>query len=237
MWYKVYQIVILPLLAGYSVVLMSALWLCCVLGGERIATGTLARIWAKGICLMLLLRVEVRGRDNLKDGEHYVFMANHQGALDICMLNGYLGRDFKWMMKKQLESVPFLGASCKKARFVMVDNANAGAVRRTCRETAALMRDGYSICLFPEGMRTPDGYMHPFRKGGFVLAQGMDFRIVPVTINGSYDAFPRHSEWKLVRHEKLSLTIHQPVSPDGTREALMTKVYDAIHEDLCNQYK
>lgn len=235
--YKIYQILIIPLLLIHNAVLLLLMWLCCMLGMHRLGTGLLPRLWSKGMLWLLLLKVEVYGREHLKPGEHYVFMANHQGMLDIPMLNGYLGRELKWMMKKELESIPLFGSACRAARFVMVDNSNAGAVRRTCREAAALMNEGFSLCLFPEGSRTWDGRMDEFHKGGFVLAQNAGFPIVPITINGSFDALPREKGLNLVRHVPLSITIHEAIPVEGNREALMQKVYDAIHSSLCNKYK
>ena len=203
-----------------------------MLGWHRVGAGVLPKLWARGLCMLLLLKVEVHGRENISDVEHYVFMANHQGMLDICMLNGYLGRDFKWMMKKELDSVPVFGAACRRARFVMVDNTNAGAVRRTCREAAQLMREGYSLCLFPEGMRTWDGQMNEFHKGGFVLAQNAGFPIVPITINGSFEALPRYRGLSLVKRTPLSITIHKPIQVSGSRDELMRRTYETIHSGL-----
>lgn len=235
--YRFYQILIIPLLVLHNVVLLTGMCVCCFLGFERWGTGVLPRLWSKGMLWLLLMRVEVQGREFLRPGEHYVFMANHQGMLDIPMINGWLGRHFKWMMKKELESIPLFGAACRAARFVMVDNSNAGAVRRTCRETAALMREGYSICLFPEGSRTWDGRMEEFHKGGFVLAKACGFPIVPITINGSFDALPRAKGISLVRHSRLSITIHEPIEASAPCEELMERVFSAIHGSLDAKYQ
>ena len=86
-------------------------------------------------------------------------------------------------------------------------------------------------------MRTWDGRMNEFRKGGFVLAQNAGFPIVPITINGSFDALPRQKGLNLVNRVPLSITIHEAIPVEGNREALMQKVYDAIHGSLCEKYK
>ena len=235
--YRIYQILILPLLLVHSVVFIMSMWLCCLLGFDRVGTGLLPRWWAKSLLWLLLRRVEVHGREHLREGEHYVFMANHQGMLDIPMINGWLGRDFKWMMKKELERVPLFGGACRAARFVMVDNSNAGTVRRTCREAAALMREGYSICLFPEGSRSWDGRMTDFHKGGFVLAKACGFPIVPITVNGSYEALPRAKGISLTEPSRLSLTIHDPIDASASCEELMQRVRDDIHKSLDDKFK
>lgn len=235
--YRVYQILIIPLLVVHNIVFLTGMTLCCFLRLERLGTGILPRWWAKSLLWLLLRRVEVHGRERLREGEHYVFMANHQGMLDIPMINGWLGRDFKWMMKKELERVPLFGAACRAARFVMVDNANAGTVRRTCREAAALMREGYSICIFPEGSRSWDGRMVEFHKGGFVLAKACGFPIVPITVNGSFEALPRAKGLSLTSPSHLSITIHEPIPADASCEDLMARVFDDIHRDLDQKYQ
>ena len=84
--YRVYQILIIPLLVVHSIVFLTGMMLCCFLGLERLGTGILPRWWGKSLLWLLLRRVEVHGRERLREGEHYVFMANHQGMLDIPMI-------------------------------------------------------------------------------------------------------------------------------------------------------
>ena len=70
------------------------------------------KIWSQLTCYVLLLPVKVEGRENLEEKTSYVFVANHQGAFDIFLIYGFLGRNFKWMMKKGLRKLPFVGKAC-----------------------------------------------------------------------------------------------------------------------------
>lgn len=193
--------------------------------------------WSRLFFYLNFLPVHVEGYENISPKQSYVFVSNHTSMLDVWLIYGWLPNVFKWMMKKELERVPLFGSACRAARFVMVDNANAGTVRRTCREAAALMREGYSICIFPEGSRSWDGRMTAFHKGGFVLAKACGFPIVPITVNGSFEALPRAKGLSLTSPSHLSITIHEPIPADASCEDLMARVFDDIHRDLDQKYQ
>ena len=72
---------------------------------------------------LFLIPVTVEGRENMEPGQSYVFVSNHQGAFDIFLIYGFLGRNFKWMMKRGIMKIPFVGFACKAAHHIFVDNA------------------------------------------------------------------------------------------------------------------
>ena len=82
-----------------------------------------AHFWAKLWCILMFVKVEVKGRENIDPKTSYVFVANHQGAYDIYLVYGYLNHNFKWMMKKSLEKIPFVGAACRISKHIMVDRS------------------------------------------------------------------------------------------------------------------
>ena len=130
--YRIYQLcVLVPVALVVTVVAAVLTILASILGGSRFWGYQIPRIWAKIICWATLVRVEVRGRENISKGQSYVFVANHQGAYDIFAIYGYLGHNFKWMMKKSLERIPLVGFSCKISGHIFVDNSSPGAVRET----------------------------------------------------------------------------------------------------------
>lgn len=192
------------------------------------------RIWGKVIIRTSLLPVEVHGRENIKPGISYVFTANHQGQYDILLVCGYLGAEIRWMMKRALEKVPFLGIGCKYAGFIFVDKGNAGKVRATYRRAEKALEGGASIMVFPEGSRTKDGNIAPFRRGAFTLADELQLPIIPMTINGSYTVKPRGRI--LIDYHKLSLTIHPAIYPTSKGpeniERLKTESYNSIASGL-----
>ena len=89
------------------------------------------RIWSKVICRILLLSIKVEGRENIDPSTSYVFVANHQGSFDIFLIYGYLGRNFKWMMKKALRKMPGVGKACEAAGHIFVDKSGPKKIAET----------------------------------------------------------------------------------------------------------
>ena len=199
--------------------------------------GTLAsRWWARIITRASLLPVTVEGRENIEQGREYVFVANHQGAYDIFLICGYLGVEIRWMLKKELEKIPFLGIGCRHAGYIFVDKSTRAAVRDTYRGAEKALKDGASVMVFPEGARTDDGTMKPFKRGAFMLADELQLPVVPMTINGSFDVLPRTRDGKFIRRHPLRLTIHKPITPlsQGPEniERLKNESFEAIKSKL-----
>lgn len=175
-------------------------WFCIVLGAvifglSAVITypfdrkGTAAhhcgRIWAKVALLANRVRVRLEGLENVRGAGPYIFMSNHQGSYDIFALLGYLPFQFKWLAKKELFSIPILGWAMSAAGYISIDRQGTRETVEAMREAAQKIRDGMSVVIFPEGSRTPDGSIQPFRKGGFTLAIRSQVPIVPISINGS----------------------------------------------------
>ncbi len=233
--YRIYQIfVAIPLLLLITILAALATIIGSMLGFSRTMGYWPGRIWAKLFCMLTLVRVKVKGRDNIDRNTSYVFVANHQGAYDIFAIYGYLGHNFRWMMKKGLESIPLVGYSCRVSGHIYVDNSSPSAVRRTMETAEKQLADGMSVVVFPEGARTPDGRMHAFRRGAYQLAMEFNLPVVPVTIDGAYRVMPR-TAW-LPRYGTITLTIHAPIhAPEGGRHELATLMetsYSAIASSL-----
>ena len=172
-----------------------------------------SRWWARAILYAALIPVEVTGKENIEEGKSYIFTANHQGAFDIFLVCGYLNAEIRWMMKRSLEKIPFLGWGCRHAGYVFVDKGNAGVTRATYRHAEAVLQNGASLMLFPEGARTYTGEMRPFKKGAFMLADELQLPVVPMTIKGSFEILPRTKDGSFISRHPLTLTIHKPIQP------------------------
>ncbi len=191
-------------------------------------------IWAKLWCWLLFVKVEVRNRQLIDPKTSYVFIANHQGAYDIFTVYGFLGHNFKWMMKKSLEKIPFVGLACLCAGHIMVDRSSTKAVMQTLAVANKRLRNGMSLVVFPEGARTWDGKMRAFKKGAFKLASDFKLPLVPITIDGSFAVLPRTSTVG-IKPGKIILTIHEPIPVDikGTNlDAIMKQSFNSIQSAL-----
>ena len=213
--YKVYQLFIALPIIFIATVLTS---LITILGGfinAHVFGYYPGRIWSKVVLRVLLLPIHVEGREHLHPRQSYVFVANHQGPVDIFLIYGYLGRNFKWMMKKALRKMPLVGVACEKARHIFVDKSGPKAIKETIDKARATLQNGTSLVVFPEGSRTFTGHMGLFRKGAFQLADDLQLPVVPVTIDGSFDVLTRMAGFNFVHWHPLRLVIHEPIPPVG----------------------
>lgn len=238
-FYRIYQIFIMLPLALIITVLAAVLTIIATaLGGAKWWGYQIPRIWAKLFCWITLVRVKVYGRDNISKGQSYVFVANHQGAYDIFSIYGFLGHNFKWMMKKSLERIPLVGFTCKVSGHIFVDNSSPHAVKETMETAEKRLAGGMSVVVFPEGSRTIDGKLHRFKRGAYILATEFQLPVVPITIDGAYNIMPRKAI--LPKWGTIVLTIHKPIYPgnDGHDLAtLMEESYKAIASSLPNEGK
>ena len=235
MLYKAYQLLfVLPI--GLLVTFLASVLgsLACMLFGERVGSYWPGRLWSAIIVRLLLLPVSVEGRENLQPGQSYVFVANHQGPFDIFLIYGFLRRPFKWVMKKSLRKIPFVGYFCEKAGFIFVDKTSRITVKQTMQDASAKLQDGASIVIFPEGARSFTGHMGQFRRGGFLLAEHAGLPICPLTIDGSFDVLRRQDGFNFVNWHRLRLVIHKPVNYGPTT---LEDTYRTIMSALPEKYQ
>ncbi len=234
-FYRIYQIFIaIPLLLVITIVAALFTIIGSMLGMSRFMGYWPGHVWARIFCILTFVRVKVSGRENIDPKTSYVFVANHQGAYDIFSIYGYLGHNFRWMMKKGLMKIPLVGYSCKVSGHILVDNSTPSATRATMETAEKQLSGGMSVVVFPEGARTLDGRMHAFRRGAYTLAIEFGLPVVPVTIDGAYKILRRGSF--LPRPGVIKLTIHKPIhAPVGGRHELadlMEKSRAAIASSL-----
>lgn len=240
--YRIYQLLIaLPLIALYTLITSLMVIIGCTLGNGHFWGYYPGKWWAQFIIRILLLPVKVEGRENLVKGQSYVFVANHQGAFDIFLIYGFLSRNFKWMMKRQLRQMPFVGKACASAHHIFVDKRGASKIRETYDRARQTLQGGMSLVVFPEGARSFTGHMGVFKRGAFMLADDIELPVVPLTINGSFDIMPRTRDMKWVVWHPLRLTIHKPILPVGKGtdniKYLEEESYKVVMSGLEEQYQ
>lgn len=235
--YRIYQVFIAaPLSLAVSIILSLTTVLGCLLGNGHFWGYYPGKLWSRLLLWFLLIPVKVEGREHLKEGQSYVFVANHQGIFDVFLIYGYLNRNFKWMMKYQLRRLPLVGYACKCAHHIFVDKRGPSRIRKSYDEARKILREGMSLVVFPEGSRTFTGHMGFFRRGAFMLADELQLPVVPLTINGSFDVMPRMRDMHFVNWHPLTLTIHEPIPPKGKgadeERATMDEAYKAVMSSL-----
>lgn len=240
--YRVYTLfVFLPIFLMASVITALVTTIGCSLGNGHFWGYYPGKWWSVLAVRLLLLPVKVEGRENLVRNQSYVFVSNHQGAFDIFLIYGFLGRNFKWMMKKGIRKIPLIGVACESAHHIFVDKSGASKIKKTYDTARGTLREGMSLMVFPEGARSFTGHMGVFRRGAFMLADELQLPVCPLTINGSFDVMSRTRDWHFPVWHPLRLTIHKPIPPKGKgmefEKQVMSEAYDAVMSGLATEYQ
>jgi 1-acyl-sn-glycerol-3-phosphate acyltransferase len=193
-----------------------------------------AKLWGKVALLANGVKVRIEGMGHLNGKGPYIFMSNHQGSYDIFALLGHLPYQFKWLAKKELFSIPFFGWAMAAVGYISIDRGGTRDTVEAMNEAAQKIRDGMSVVIFPEGSRSPDGSIQPFKKGGFTLAIKSKVPIVPVAISGSRAIMPKD---KLTATSgEIRILVGHPVETENCglkdRELLMKKVRETISKNF-----
>jgi 1-acyl-sn-glycerol-3-phosphate acyltransferase len=180
--------------------------------GDRVVD--LARFWSRLVLALGGVKIEVTAKAPLDPQKPYVFMANHLSTVDIWALFAALPAfRLRMIAKKQLGWIPLFGWAMRAGRFIFIDRANAVSSRRSIEEAKERIRQGTPVLLFPEGTRSRDGALLPFKKGGFHLAIDAGVPIVPIALAGTREAMPRGSLF--IRARPVRVTIGEPVPTAG----------------------
>ena len=238
--YLIYQICIaLPIFLVLTILTALTTMLGCWLGNGHVWGYYPGKMWSRLTCIVCLLPVKVVGRENIKSGTSYVFVANHQGAFDIFLVYGYLNRNFKWMLKKSLRKIPLVGKACESAGFIFVDKSRPRAIVNSIRNAERILQGGTSMVVFPEGSRTYTGHLGEFHKGAFFMADQLQLPVIPLTIDGSFDVLPRFG--KTLHWHRMKLTIHPAIMPKGkggeNLDLLIQESYEVINSALPERHK
>ena len=231
--YRIYQICIMaPLMIVITAITALTVMTGSICFGGRWWGYYPAMVWAKLMAWLTLVTVSVKGKENVDPKQSYVFVANHQGAYDIFAVYGWLGHNFKWMMKKSLEKIPLVGYACKRAGHIYVDKSSPTAIRHTMEQAEKQLAGGMSVVVFPEGTRTATGRLGRFRRGAYMLAEEFDLPVVPVTIDGSYAIMPITKMVPMPGH--ITLTIHRPIAPAEGCHHDMARLMDESRESIAS---
>lgn len=182
-------------LIGFPLIVLSTLFtavftIVCFPWKNGKAPRAVQVFWSRSVIRLLLLPIRVTGRENVDPKQSYVFVANHQSFLDVFAVYGWLPNNFKWLMKKEIRRVPFVGTACAVAGHIFVDRSNPRAALQSMEKVKKELVDGISTVIFPEGTRTKTGEIGRFKQGAFKIAMDMELPVVPITLNGFYKAMP-----------------------------------------------
>ncbi|HEY6874571.1 MAG TPA: lysophospholipid acyltransferase family protein [Geobacteraceae bacterium] len=193
-----------------------------------------ARLWSRLGLRLAGVKVDVVGAERVPPASPVIFMSNHQGNFDILALFQAIPQRFSWLAKVELFRIPVFGHSMARAGYIPLDRGDGRRALKSVDAAAATIRGGRSVVIFPEGTRTFDGSLLPFKKGGFLLAGKAGVPIVPVTISGSMRVNPKN---RLELYPgTITVRFAEPIPTAGgagkERERLMEEVRQAIAAGL-----
>jgi len=182
------------------------------------------------------IRVRAVGRERL-DGRAYLYMSNHVSNLDPPIITSLLDRRISIITKQELFKIPLFGRAMRATGFVPIDRSNRRSAIEGIREAAHVLQTGMGMLVFPEGTRSRNGKLLPFKKGSFHLAMEAGVPVVPITIVGSYEAWPKGR--MSMRKGEVVVKFHQPIDPHqfARKEDLLAAVRAAIAGGLPEQYR
>lgn len=204
---------------------------------KQVCDDRLAR-WARNIVDNAAVELEVVGRENLRHGETYLIMSNHQSLYDIPVLFHVVGSNVRMITKQELFGVPVFGPALEAARFISIDRSNRHAAIKSLQEARDLLASGTHVWIAPEGTRSRTGELLPFKKGAFYLAFEAGLPILPVTLRGTRDALPAKGV-RSTAGARVRVTIHAHIDPrpyaargKRGRDELMAEVRSTLESAL-----
>ena len=196
------------------------------------------RTWCRESCKQFRIKLDVTGESVLERVGPAVLVSNHMSVTDILVLGSLLDRDYRWVAKRSMFKVPFLGWHLHLSGHIPVDRSRAGNQERLDADCKRAIDDGASVLIFPEGTRSVDGTLQPFRKGAFVIAAANQVPIVPIVIRGTEHVMPK-GDWTIAPTEdrQVSVSFLDPIptaalgrsfEPEALREQTFAAMSDAV---------
>jgi 1-acyl-sn-glycerol-3-phosphate acyltransferase len=193
------------------------------------------RRWSKDNLWLSRARVEIEGLDNIALNRPQIFVANHSGLHDILSLAAYLPIQFRWIAKKSLFRVPFMGWHMRRSGYIAIDRENPRDAAKSIMEAAGVIQGGVNAIAFPEGTRSKTGALGNFHSGAFSLALRTNVPLVPITLDGSYRVIvPKTLQVNpgTVIRIKMDRPIDLSSYLRGEKRRLMEEVYEIMNRNL-----
>lgn len=182
--------------------------------------------------------VRIEGREKINPDVAYVMVANHQSFLDILVLFRLFAH-FKWVSKIENFRVPAVGWNMSLNRYIKLRRGDKESIDQMLRHSEAALREGNSVMMFPEGTRSLDGKLKPFKHGAFTIAKRAHAPILPIIIEGTAEALPKRGFVLRGKHDirvRVLDSIAYASFADLSVESLTALVRDRIAQALGPEY-
>jgi len=223
---------LIPCFALWTFLCATLSLILCTVASPKTASKLAGASWGRLSAYLTPILVRVVGREHVDEKQSYVIVSNHQSIYDIFVLYGWLGVDFRWVMKQEVRKIPLLGAGCEKIGHIFIDRSNTAAALSSINAAKGTIAGGTSIVFFPEGTRSKDGKLGRFKKGAFRFAVDLGLPILPVTIVGTRDIMPTNTV--RIFPGRATLIFHEPVSIAEYDEASIQDCINRVKETIAS---
>jgi len=175
-----------------------------------------AVIWCKGLLFLLGIRIKAFFQEKLPAERVYVFMCNHQSQLDIPVLEKVLEPyNIRFLAKKSLFQIPFFGWGIKALGYVPIEREETKKGLQSLYVCIERLKQGISLVIFPEGTRSIDGKLLPFKSAPFIVPIKTKTPVVPVAIKGTKDILPKGKLWFSLKRKEVKVYVGRAISTEN----------------------
>lgn len=183
--------------------------------------------WGRTICKLAGVKVRIEGEENLQKDQTYIFVGNHVSQFDIFSFQGYFPHDFRWIAKKELFKIPLFGPAMLRTGIIPIDRSHGREAMKSLNRAAEQIAKGRSVLIFPEGTRSADGQLQPFKTGAIMLAIKAGVPVVPIGFINTREILPKGKS--LAKSGEVTIRIGKPVSTDHYKPKDKQELANHLH--------
>jgi len=191
----------------------------------------IVREWSRRLLQQVDVRIKVAGLENIEPNVNYVVMSNHQSLYDIPAIFVSLPLTIRMVAKAELFKIPIWSQAMKSAGFVPVHRGQRERALQDLRAAQEAIGKGINIWIAPEGTRSRDGNLLPFKSGGFLLASAAKVPVLPITVDGTRNILPAKA-LEFVRGVEVHVTVGKPINPIDFPKKDRAKFIDAVRSAI-----
>jgi len=227
--------VAVPLFLLFTIII-SAFFILFMSLRVRRAGESIIQLWSRAFLLVAPVRYTVEGADHITPGTQYFFLSNHLSNFDVALLFRAIPTPIRYLAKKEVYKIPVFAQALKVGGIIKIDRGAGASSYAAINEGVAMAKkNGYSLIVFPEGTRSRDGDLQPFKKGAFRMAIATGLPVVPVTINGTWEVWPPGS--KLFHRGDATVVIHEPIDTADMTVADIEGLRNQVREVVEKQFQ
>jgi len=190
------------------------------------------RMWGRITCSIAGVHVKVEGLENIQKNQTYIFAGNHVSQFDIFSFQGYFPHDFRWVAKKELFRIPVFGRAMQRTGFISIDRSHGRQALQSLNKAAEQIAAGTSVLIFPEGTRSRDGRLQPFKTGAVMLAIKAGVPVVPIGFNGTYSVLPKGR--LLAGSGDVVIRVGKPIPTSGYKSHDKQELARQLHDHVAD---